>query len=1128
MTVGLYLVLPGRPAVGATLETGDGLSVTFSDASGAVTAIGVSGNPVPLIAGQSGGLSVRAGRRIPPGPLSHFNFDSGIGPLTSARNAYWDHYGSYLTWIPDGGAANGPHLLLGDGTTEGAGMAMESPISVSPGSRLRISWQARSASVETTHILCVRIYNATGQDITSTANRPSGWNYSSTSLAHGVWGFGCGQPNTWQYFERFYDVPADAAFVRVSLRHWTGGDHLLHIDDFNLDVVGGIEWSARTPILGPVCPSPGGLSQTADAPGCNLRSEMTVAAGGGRLDVAMTLQDTSAPLSDRPIQLFWTLPVSAEGGQWWDDIGTQRQIGPGTVYRHAFSHNRHLISVYPFSSITGDGFGLSLAVPQREPLAQRFEYDSTTGLSCVWEIGLSPISVKIGPGRAAVSMCVFHHDPAWGFRAAASRYYELFPDYFVKRTTREGAWMYPIHPSQIPDPMDFGFAFHETWPLDQSERDLCAQLGIGIFYYTEPWCPWQPWGDMPEKPPYDDRVALLESWAATSSSLAQWIAEGGIGNSGHLLLGDRETAGAGMATAQPFAVQGGQSVSISWQAKVADTAGTQILCVRLFDSQGTDITQSLPAPPGWFYSSTSLAHVVAGITSTATDLWQPFVYSYAVAGQATQMRLSLRHWNGGDLRTHIDDLRVEDSTGQTTWLAMDFDQDDGTWTSAQNDNWGNGGPTWLRVPRQQAAQAVINSSPLDAAGRYFIDANPYLWHEWAAGIWNQAWPVNSDPDLPEPNTFRLYHDHWVLSRIAETDGAYIDSVTTTTIAGWENRRPEHLAVSDSPLTFSWDDGGAAQIAPQAHAEFLGVVAPEVRSLGKLMMLNIFPNAMRFHAQNGDILGSEVFELVESDASSRVRRTLARHRVVTNLLQWGWDSPTYATYDEMERFIRGQLFWGFYPAVSSAGGPLSGGTPDRYFLHPELYERDRPLFKLYIPVIRALSTAGWEPITRATATDGGQVERFGDFARGDVYLTVRGAGQAALEAQVSLDLAGAGMPEPCPRVIARDVLADAPIQAARLTGPPRLRFNVSLGAGEVGVYRFARFVAGDCDGDRDVDSADWLHFESCLSGPDTAPDDPACQISDLDCDGDVDQSDFGLFQRCLSGPQVLADWDCDKG
>ncbi|MBN1491223.1 MAG: hypothetical protein JXA69_15025 [Phycisphaerae bacterium] len=1110
------LAFSASHVVAVTVNTGDGLAVTFADTDGSIIAVAVNGTAVPLVPGAVNGLSMCVGHPITPYVLQHLDFDAGVGPVASAQNEKWDGYGSYVTWLADGGIDNSGHLLLGNGVALGVGMAMASALPATPGSRVRISWYARSASVETTHILCVRIYNAEGQDITSTSNTPTGWGYTGTSLAHGVWGFGCSQPDTWEYVERFYPVSTDATYIRVSLRHWTGGDHLLHIDDFSLDVVGGIEWSDRIPILGAISSIAGGFTQSVDVPGQDLHVDTTVTAGSGQLGVDVALQDTASPLVGRAIQLYWTVPVSAEGQQWWDDIDTARTIVPGTLYRNTFDHTLHPISLYPYSSVAGAGYGLSLSVPQDVPQAQRFEYDAAVGLSSVWEIGLSPVTAKLGLGYASMSASLVRHDPHWGFRAATQRYYELHPDYFEKRTTREGAWMWPIHPSQIANPMDFGFAFLETHPMTEAELDLCDALGIGVFYYTSPWDPWQPWGAVPEKPSYEERVAKLESWAAGENGIVTWLPDGGVGDSAHLLLGDGDVTGAGMALAEPFAVQAGQQITIGWDARVADPATLQILCVRIFNAVGEDITYASGAPAGWGWSSGSAAHFVAGIAASAPDVWEHFSYIYTLPLDAAAMRVSLRYWNSGDGQVHIDNLQIDAVSPPVTYLQMDFEVEDGTWVSAQNADWEDPGPIWYRVPRQESAQAVMNCSVLDAEGRYFIDGHSYLWNDWFSGNWSQAWPVNPDPDLPGLNTFDLFRDQWIYYGLDRNAGVYIDSVTTSSISSWENHRTDHMAFVDWPLTFSWGNGMPVQIGPQAHAEFFQAISAEVRGLGKCMMLNTFPTAMRFHAHSGDILGSEISQLVESDADSRVRRTLARHRIVSNLLQWGWSSPEYATYEQIEEFIRGQLFWGFYPAISTAGGMESGDPLNRYFSHPELYNRDRPLFVQYIPVIRQLSTAGWEPITHATAGPDVDVERFGSLSVGTMLLTVRGTDGVAADTTVTVDLTGCGLNSATFPIQAYEVLAGVSLAVQRLSNPPRAQFAVSLAAGEVGVYEFA-VPSADLDDDGDVDLADFHTFAFCFNGPNRSMPTPSCVIADFDDDGDVDLSDFSVFQQCFNGP-----------
>lgn len=1116
----LSVLVMTAPAQSVTLDTGDGLQITFSDDQGAITAVTFGGTAVPLIPGSPGGLTLLVGSRLEPAAVLSLDFNTNIATWTTAWNANWDGAGAYVTWLPDGGVDGTGHLLLGNGLTAGAGMAMQSHVPVVGGSNMRISWQARSASTDTTQILCVRVFDAAGSDITSTSPAPAGWGWTGTSQAHAVWGLHCTAPDTWEAFSQTYTVPANAASMRVSLRHWTGGDHLVHIDDFDIDVTGGLIWGSPIPVLGLPSPTANGFIQSVDVPGQNLHVDTVVTASNGHLSIGFVLQDTSSPQTDRPVIAYWTLPVAAAGWRWWDDITDWRTIDSGGSLSNTRTLTDHAISQYPYAAITGSSAGLLLAVPMDGPVVQRFEAASQTGLRSVWELCPSPLTGKIGAGRAAASAVLAATDPAWGFRSATAKYAAIFPQHFQKRTTREGTWLWPFHPNAVPNPEDFGFAYHETQPItNEADRAACEQYDVGIFYYSEPSNLGMSFPGATVKPSYDERVARLQSWADEEGAFAAWQASGGLADSPHLLLGDGTTTGVGMATSRPLTPPAGTAIEIAWAARTADTATLQILGVRVYDSAGNDFTSSVPAPSGWSYSSTSMAHVIPGIANTAADTWQSFAYTYAVPVSAAWIRVSVRHWTGGDHLVHVDDLRVTSSNHAMEYLSLDFTSPDGGWVTAQNDNWDAPGPMWYRVPRQQAAQAVIGSSPLDTAGRYVIDLASYLWQQDANGG-SQRWPINPDPDLPSPNAYELFHDNYILPDLDRNEGVYIDSVVITSgLGNWENRRSDHLAVTDTPLTFSYADGYAAQLGPQARSELLNALDTELHARGKLIFCNLFADAMRFHAHQTDVMGSEVFDLVEADTYSRLRRTLAGSRVVTNLLQYNWNVTTYITYDQMEQYIRGQLFWGFHPGVSSGGGMWVNGGPDRYFSHPELYERDRPLFQKYIPVIKQLGSAGWEPVTRATGEPAAEIERFGDFSRGPVYLTVRGPAGGGFQGTITIDLIACGLSNESRRVAARDVLAGQPLSVERLREPARAILAVSLAVGEVGVYSLepAPVALADFDQDGDADLADFSLFRACFNGPNRASPAGCAVDADFDNDQDVDLSDFNIFRACFNGP-----------
>jgi hypothetical protein len=59
------------------------------------------------------------------------------------------------------------------------------------------------------------------------------------------------------------------------------------------------------------------------------------------------------------------------------------------------------------------------------------------------------------------------------------------------------------------------------------------------------------------------------------------------------------------------------------------------------------------------------------------------------------------------------------------------------------------------------------------------------------------------------------------------------------------------------------------------------------------------------------------------------------------------------------------------------------------------------------------------------------------------------------------------------------------------------------------------IPGDCDGDHDVDLADFVTFAECITGPDGGVG-PGCSCADLDRDNDADLADFTVFQYVFTG------------
>jgi hypothetical protein len=56
---------------------------------------------------------------------------------------------------------------------------------------------------------------------------------------------------------------------------------------------------------------------------------------------------------------------------------------------------------------------------------------------------------------------------------------------------------------------------------------------------------------------------------------------------------------------------------------------------------------------------------------------------------------------------------------------------------------------------------------------------------------------------------------------------------------------------------------------------------------------------------------------------------------------------------------------------------------------------------------------------------------------------------------------------------------------------------------------------DCDGNGDVDLADYADFAACFVGPGAARPKVDCLCFDTDADGDIDLGDFAAFQMAVA-------------
>ena len=291
------------------------------------------------------------------------------------------------------------------------------------------------------------------------------------------------------------------------------------------------------------------------------------------------------------------------------------------------------------------------------------------------------------------------------------------------------------------------------------------------------------------------------------------------------------------------------------------------------------------------------------------------------------------------------------------------------------------------------AQAILSSGIQDASGRYRYEPLSEAFMSHAA-----AFILDGNPDLQVPgydytkatqswsyNRQEPYrHPEWGL-----LDGEYIDSFESR--GTYSDYRSDHFAASSLPLTF--DTANSQPVLPQifSNYELAHWIAGDVHDLGHYVMANSTLLRWAFPAHLFDIMGSERgwvhngrFQ-PDVDNLLNLWRTFSYHKPYAVLQNGDLSSFDHAM---VEQYFQYAAFYGIYPSFFTEDGGVTN-----YWTTPAWYERDRDLHIKYIPIIKDLNAAGWEPITGATSGHNHiYVERYGGGE--SFYLTLRNASDYA--------------------------------------------------------------------------------------------------------------------------------------
>jgi hypothetical protein len=274
------------------------------------------------------------------------------------------------------------------------------------------------------------------------------------------------------------------------------------------------------------------------------------------------------------------------------------------------------------------------------------------------------------------------------------------------------------------------------------------------------------------------------------------------------------------------------------------------------------------------------------------------------------------------------------------------------------------------------AKAWLSSGYHDAAGRVVARL---LDTPWCKGA---VWSMNSMPRIPgTPTDFSLKWNADLKQRLygpartADLDGEYVDSSEGYVTDELDFRRA-HFAAAQTPLCFCAVTHRPAIFRGLIALEYVRQIAEDVHALDHLMMANGTPTCLCWLAPWLEVMGTETdwhpggkWQPM-SDADLLYRRALCKGKPYCFLMNTQFED---FSYELVERYMKRSLAYGMFPGFFS-----HNASEGHYFTRPDLYNRDRPLFKKYVPLCRRVAEAGWEPVTLCASSDPQvYVERFGD-------------------------------------------------------------------------------------------------------------------------------------------------------
>jgi hypothetical protein len=265
---------------------------------------------------------------------------------------------------------------------------------------------------------------------------------------------------------------------------------------------------------------------------------------------------------------------------------------------------------------------------------------------------------------------------------------------------------------------------------------------------------------------------------------------------------------------------------------------------------------------------------------------------------------------------------------------------------------------------------------------------------------------------------------------ARLDGVYFDSVGDWSDISAEDHRAEHFRFASYPLTFSYATGRPVISGLAAMAEYMEFI----RERNYITMANSDHGYAGYAAPFLDMIGAgeNIGEEAASDEALSHDREIAFRKSVS----FGNAGMLSASPEEAEARFRLLLFYHAYPGIFSSDA--------------QSLEKVRPLYQRYIPLMREMGAAGWEPVPWATLADPELwVERYGPGPAGRAYFAIRNPGERPRSSVLTVEPSGFARPVTS-RIAVSDAVSGRAITYQRSAS--RLLVPVETAAGDTVVVR----------------------------------------------------------------------------